>query len=119
MRISDWSSDVCSSDLADYELRWFTPGVEVALCGHATLASGHVLLSAAPWRSDMRFRTRKAGILRVARAGEGEATGHRMALPAYPTAPKAMPDIAAAVRCVTVETLGNAGGNVVMVLTLK
>ena len=35
---------------ADYELRWFTPGVEVALCGHATLASGHVLLSAAPWR---------------------------------------------------------------------
>src|SRR3546814_3038594 len=49
---------------ADYELRWFTPGVEVALCGHATLASGHVLLSAAPWRSDMRFRTRKAGILR-------------------------------------------------------
>src|SRR3546814_13085083 len=46
------------------ELRWFTPGVEVALCGHATLASGHVLLSAAPWRSDMRFRTRKAGILR-------------------------------------------------------
>src|SRR3546814_16360801 len=29
----------------DYELRWFTPGVEVALCGHATLASGHVLLS--------------------------------------------------------------------------
>src|SRR5438270_10010227 len=29
---------------ADYELRWFTPAVEVALCGHATLASGHVLI---------------------------------------------------------------------------
>src|SRR3546814_607491 len=57
---------------ADYELRWFTPGVEVALCGHATLASGHVLLSAAPWRNDMRFRTRKAGILTVSRDGEGD-----------------------------------------------
>ena len=30
---------------ADFELRWFTPGGEVALCGHATLASGHVVLS--------------------------------------------------------------------------
>ena len=29
---------------ADWELRWFTPEVEVRLCGHATLASGHVLL---------------------------------------------------------------------------
>lgn len=28
---------------AEYELRWFTPTVEVALCGHATLASAHVL----------------------------------------------------------------------------
>ena len=28
---------------ADYALRWFTPAVEVALCGHATLASAHVL----------------------------------------------------------------------------
>ena len=29
---------------ADYELRWFTPTAEVVLCGHATLASGHVLI---------------------------------------------------------------------------
>src|SRR5574337_1098927 len=27
----------------DFNLRWFTPSVEVALCGHATLASAHVL----------------------------------------------------------------------------
>src|SRR3546814_19948325 len=58
------------SDEADYELRWFTPTVEVALCGHATLASGHVLLSAAQWRNEMRFRTRKAGVLQVRRAGD-------------------------------------------------
>ena len=27
----------------EYDLRWFTPAVEVALCGHATLATAHVL----------------------------------------------------------------------------
>ena len=30
---------------SEYELRWFTPQVEVDLCGHATLASGFVLFS--------------------------------------------------------------------------
>jgi PhzF family phenazine biosynthesis protein len=93
---------------ADYELRWFTPTVEVALCGHATLASGHVLLSAAQWRSDMRFRTRKAGILRVARNGEDD--GYRMALPAYPPAPKAMPDVVHALGGEPVETQWHTDG---------
>jgi len=51
---------------ADYELRWFTPTVEVALCGHATLASGHVLIE----RDEIRFRTRKAGVLTVGRDGD-------------------------------------------------
>ncbi|HEX8448752.1 MAG TPA: PhzF family phenazine biosynthesis protein [Allosphingosinicella sp.] len=53
---------------ADYELRWFTPTVEVALCGHATLASGHVLLGE---RERLRFRTRQSGILIVGRDGAG------------------------------------------------
>jgi len=49
-------------DDADYELRWFTPAVEVPLCGHATLAAGHILI-----HSDrVRFST-KSGILTVAR----------------------------------------------------
>jgi PhzF family phenazine biosynthesis protein len=55
-----------ASGEADYELRWFTPTVEVALCGHATLASGHVLIE----RDEIRFRTRKAGVLTVGRDGE-------------------------------------------------
>jgi PhzF family phenazine biosynthesis protein len=59
---------------ADYELRWFTPTVEVALCGHATLASGHVLLGG---RDTLRFRTRQAGILVVGRDG----AGYRLDLP--------------------------------------
>lgn len=59
---------------ADYELRWFTPTVEVALCGHATLASGHVLLGD---RDRLRFRTRQSGILVVGRDG----AGYRLDLP--------------------------------------
>jgi PhzF family phenazine biosynthesis protein len=58
---------------ADYELRWFTPTTEVALCGHATLASGHVLIEG----ERIRFRTRKAGVLVVERDGEG----YRLDLP--------------------------------------
>jgi trans-2,3-dihydro-3-hydroxyanthranilate isomerase len=34
---------ITSSDNADYRLRWFTPAVEVELCGHATIASIHYL----------------------------------------------------------------------------
>lgn len=45
---------------ADYDLRWFTPTVEVDLCGHATLASAHVL----PFETSIRFATR-SGILTV------------------------------------------------------
>ena len=52
----------------DYELRWFTPTTEVAMCGHATLASGHVLIGD---RDLVRFRTGKAGILTVGRDGDG------------------------------------------------
>ena len=47
----------------DYDLRWFTPAVEVPLCGHATLASGHILIHG----ERIRFKTRQAGILTVAR----------------------------------------------------
>lgn len=92
---------------ADYELRWFTSAVEVALCGHATLASGHVLLSAAAWRNEMRFRTRKAGILQVTR---DEDEGYRLRLPAYRAAASPLPDIARAMGGNIVETLWHEGG---------
>lgn len=51
-----------------YHLRWFTPTVEVPLCGHATLASAYVLFEymRAPG-DDLRFETR-SGELRVTRA---------------------------------------------------
>jgi PhzF family phenazine biosynthesis protein len=49
-------------DDADFDLRWFTPAAEVELCGHATLAAGHVLIHADP----VRFAT-KSGVLTVSR----------------------------------------------------
>ena len=64
--LSETAFTIPASGDADYELRWFTPTTEVALCGHATLASGHVLIE----RGEVRFRTRKAGVLKVARAGD-------------------------------------------------
>ena len=45
-----------------YALRWFTPTVEVDLCGHATLASGFVIMSFLdPGREAVSFHTVKAG----------------------------------------------------------
>jgi predicted PhzF superfamily epimerase YddE/YHI9 len=53
-----------------YELRWFTPRCEVKLCGHATLASGFVILQIlAPGVDSVRFETRLSGPLMVSREG--------------------------------------------------
>ena len=50
-------------DDADFDLRWFTPASEVELCGHATIAAGHVLMTG----HSVRFSTRAAGMLYVNR----------------------------------------------------
>lgn len=42
MNLSETAFLVCRAD-GSYDLRWFTPGMEVDLCGHATLASAHLL----------------------------------------------------------------------------
>ena len=53
-----------------YELRWFTPKTEVDLCGHATLASAHVIFSFLdPNAAAVRFHT-KSGGLSVERQGD-------------------------------------------------
>jgi PhzF family phenazine biosynthesis protein len=53
-----------------FRLRWFTPEVEVKLCGHATLASAFVLFTElARGRREVRFATR-SGVLTVRAAGE-------------------------------------------------
>ena len=72
---------------SDFHLRWFTPTVEVNLCGHATLASGYVISTyLEPGRTQMSFRSR-GGVLGVTRRGD------RLALdfPIYPPEKTAMP----------------------------
>jgi PhzF family phenazine biosynthesis protein len=72
-----------------YDLRWFTPEVEVVLCGHGTLASAHALYETG--RADrgeaVRFKTRWRGIL-VASAGDD---GIALDFPAAPPTPQAAP----------------------------
>ena len=53
------------SEDVDFDLRWFTPASEVDLCGHATLASGHILMTG----DKVRFAT-KSGTLIVTRRGD-------------------------------------------------
>ena len=56
---------------AGYELRWFSPTCEVKLCGHATLASAHILLNLRqPQLDSVRFETRFHGTLTAKKAGE-------------------------------------------------
>jgi PhzF family phenazine biosynthesis protein len=71
-----------------FQLRWFTPAIEVDLCGHATLASAHVL-----WESgrlaeetEARFHTR-SGLLTATRSGDWI----ELNFPATPPAPTALP----------------------------
>jgi len=75
-------------DGGDYTLRWFTPTVEVDLCGHATLASGHVVFRfLEPRRDSVSFHTVKAGTLVVSRHADMLV----MDFPARPAAPRAAP----------------------------
>jgi PhzF family phenazine biosynthesis protein len=71
-----------------YELRWFTPAVEVDLCGHATLASAHVLWETERLPADrpVRFHTR-SGLLTCRREG-GRI---EMDFPSTPPAPFSPP----------------------------
>jgi len=86
---------------ADYDLRWFTPTVEVDLCGHASLASGHVLIN----NGRVRFATR-SGILTVAQAGDLL----ELDVPAFAVEPGDLPGLHEALG-VGGETFLTPGGN--------
>lgn len=72
----------------DWDLRWFTPTVEVDLCGHATLASAHVLWTTGRVKKGnaIRFHT-KSGVLTCQSAG----TRIEMDFPAEPAVAVASP----------------------------
>jgi PhzF family phenazine biosynthesis protein len=72
----------------DWDLRWFTPTVEVELCGHATLASAFVLWETGrvPAAKAIRFHT-QSGVLTCTRRGDRV----EMDFPAEPAAPVQSP----------------------------
>lgn len=86
----------------DYDLRWFTPSVEVDLCGHATLAAGHVLMTG----DAIRFWTR-SGKLGVERADDAL----RLDLPAAPVAPGDKAGLLDALGISGAEIFVGEGGN--------
>ena len=79
-----------TDDPARFGLRWFTPGMEVDLCGHATLASAHVLLAELRLEAAALTFDSRSGPLIVVPA----ATGYEMNFPADPprrtTAPEGL-----------------------------
>ena len=95
-------------DDADYHLRWFTPTVEVAMCGHATLATGHILITG----EQVRFQTR-SGVLTVKRDGEQL----QLSLPASQIRLAAAPEAIAALG-VEGEVYRGQGGNVAIIVSL-
>jgi PhzF family phenazine biosynthesis protein len=111
--LSETAFTVPADGDADYELRWFTPTMEVAMCGHATLASGHHLIGD---RDQVRFRTRKAGVLTVGRDGDA----YTLDLPATVMAPEPHPDVAAAIGAPCAPTFASsteaAEGTIIILL---
>ena len=62
-----------------YHLRWFTPGTEVELCGHATLASAYVILNFYEPESDVVQFNTLSGILTIRR----KSSLYEMYFPTY------------------------------------
>src|SRR5262249_5508379 len=94
-------------------LRWFTPGVEVALCGHATLASAHVLWETGRLKPEetARFYT-KSGLL----TAQHRPDGIEMDFPALPTTPcPAPPDLLEALGA-RAEFVGKSGTDYLVVV---
>ncbi|WP_020140281.1 PhzF family phenazine biosynthesis protein [Streptomyces sp. 351MFTsu5.1] len=73
---------------ADWALRWFTPATEVAMCGHATLATAHVLHTTGAHTGPVRFATR-SGVLVATPAEDGSITLDFPTAPLTPVAPPA------------------------------
>ena len=99
-------------DGGDYRLRWFTPTVEVPLCGHATLASAAVVMERLePQRSRVVFHS-ASGPLTVHRAGGN----YVMDFPARPSdSVPASPALAQALGRVPLEVYANAFNYLVLV----
>jgi PhzF family phenazine biosynthesis protein len=91
-------------EAGNYRLRWFTPAVEVPLCGHATLASAAVVMERLePSRTEVIFRS-ASGPLKVRRTD----LGYSMDFPSRPTGPVSPPpQLGEALGATAVEVLAD------------
>ena len=96
-------------DDADYDLRWFTPTMEVPLCGHATLAAAHILIRG----ETIRFAT-QSGILTVSRDGDKL----QMSLPAYSLRPGEVAGLLEALRLSSGEVFIGEGAEPAVIVLL-
>lgn len=96
-----------------YDIRWFTPNVEVNLCGHATLASSYVIFNCLKLeKQTIKFHSNRSGPLGV------EKNGNKLVLnfPAYPlTEIEPIAELTTAIGVTPLKTWGTQG-NMVMVL---
>ena len=99
---------VTRRDDGAYDLRWFTPAVEVDLCGHATLATTHAL-SSSGHDVPFRFHTR-SGVLRSFVEDDGAIV---MDFPAASVEAESVPGLAAALGDEVVGAYRTGGGDVV------
>jgi PhzF family phenazine biosynthesis protein len=89
-----------------FEIRWFTPVTEVALCGHATLAAAFVVFNCLEWPEDIvNFQSLRSGVLSVTRNKEL----YEMDFPARPPSKQNIPErLADALNYKPLEVLGTA-----------
>lgn len=71
---------------ADYDIRWFTPAVEVNLCGHATLAAAYVIFNILKWKKNTVVFDSQSGLLKVAKV-------KKMLVMDFPSWPPAAVDV--------------------------
>ncbi|WP_371672892.1 PhzF family phenazine biosynthesis protein [Streptomyces sp. NBC_00289] len=93
---------------ADWALRWFTPAAEVAMCGHATLATAHVLHTTGAHEGPVRFATR-SGVLVATPHEDGSIT---LDFPTAPLTPVDVPDGVAEALGAAPRTALDTGPNV-------
>jgi len=88
MNVSE-TAFVCPREDGDFDLRWFTPAAEVALCGHATLSTAHILWETGVLAPDRpaRFHT-QSGLLAATKQG----TLVELDFPANPPTPVEPPE---------------------------
>ena len=72
-----------------FQLKWFTPEIEIDLCGHATLASAYVILNCLNYDFEVVVFETMSGILKVKRSGDQL----QMDLPSRPPIPSDLPNV--------------------------